>query len=164
MMSDPDRSIADRVTLRPAAVPDDEDFLRELYFDTRDDLDGMFADEDLKRNLLLMQHRGQIQTYARQFPDASNHVVELDGEPIGRLMVDRQPGSIRCIDISLIPEKRGNGIGSFLLKNLLDECAEKGVPCTLHVLITNPARRLYERLGFRVEEDDGTRFFMRWNG
>lgn len=158
------KSIAERVTLRPAEFPDDEDFLRELYFASRDDLDEIFGKGDLKRNLLSMQHRGQTQTYGRHFPGASNDIVELDGRRIGRLMVDRQADSIRCIDISLMPETRSCGIGSFLLKRLLSECTEKGLPCVLHVLNANRARVLYERLGFRVEEDDGARSFMRWNG
>jgi GNAT superfamily N-acetyltransferase len=67
-------------------------------------------------------------------------------------------------DISLVPEFRNRGIGTFLLNELLGECEAKGLPCELKVLKTNRARLLYDKLGFRVEGDDGVRLHMRWVG
>lgn len=149
--------------MRSVLLKADEEFLRGLYRDSRSDLDGVFHDEDQQRQLIDIQYRGQTLTYARDFPDASHNIIELDGRPIGRVMVDRQPAFIQLVDLSLVREYRGIGIGTCVLKGLLAECAIKGVPCLLQVLKTNQARDLYERLGFRVEGDDGARFLMRWN-
>lgn len=143
-------------------MPDDDAFLQELYFTTRDDLDGIFPDEEQKRQLLLIQYKGQTLTYANQFPDASHDVIELDGEPVGRLMVSRQRDAVQCVDISLRPEMRNIGIGTIVLRDLLAESTSRGLPCVLQVLKANPARHLYERLGFTIEGDDGMRFFMKW--
>jgi ribosomal protein S18 acetylase RimI-like enzyme len=47
--------------------------------------------------------------------------------------------------VSVLPETRGRGIGGKLIKRSIAEC-EGDVK--LHVEYENPAKRLYERLGF----------------
>lgn len=163
MTSTAEKSILDRLVLKPVVLPDDDEFLRDLYFLSRNDINMNFPGEEVKQDLLLMQYRGQMLTYQQQFPAASHDIVELDERPIGRLMIDRQPEAIRVVDISLIPEKRNMGIGTSLLKRVLAECSEKSLYCVLQVLAFNRARALYERLGFRVEGNDGIRLTMRWN-
>ena len=59
------------------------------------------------------------------------------------------------MDIALLPEHRGNGVGSSLLRDLLAEADADGKRVTIHVERLNPALRLYERLGFSVAEDKG---------
>ena len=60
------------------------------------------------------------------------------------------------------PGLRGRGIGTGLLKDLLAEAAEKGRPVRLKVVLTNPARRLYERQGFIGLGNDGVYEQMEW--
>jgi ribosomal protein S18 acetylase RimI-like enzyme len=64
------------------------------------------------------------------------------------------------LDICLVPEMRGNGIGSWLLENVVEQAARLAAPVTLHVAVGNPARRLYERIGFRVVTQDPLNLFM----
>ena len=156
------QSIRDRLVLRPVTHPEDDAFLRELYFATRGDLGAMPVPEELKRDLLLMQYDSQTVAYAQQYPNASHEIVEIDDRPVGRLMIDRRPRSVCIVDISLIPERRNEGIGTSLLRQVMDECSEKELACELQVVVSNPARRLYERLGFREEDNDGVRLSMRW--
>lgn len=56
----------------------------------------------------------------------------------------------QLIQIQLAPEVQGRGIGEALIRRLVDEARSAGAALTLHVLHANPARRLYERLGFRI--------------
>ncbi|MFI4986167.1 MAG: GNAT family N-acetyltransferase [Alphaproteobacteria bacterium] len=56
---------------------------------------------------------------------------------------------------------RGQGIGTELVKGLIEEAASDGRAVTLGVVKTNPALRLYERLGFRTMHDDERKFYMR---
>ena len=77
----------------------------------------------------------------------------VDGEPAGRLYVHRGESEIRIVDIALLPEHRGDGVGSALLRDLLAEADADGKRVTIHVERLNPALRLYERLGFAVAED-----------
>jgi predicted GNAT family acetyltransferase len=64
------------------------------------------------------------------------------------------------MDIALVPEHRGTGVATRLLGELLDEGAEDGKKVSVHVELQNPARRLYERLGFVPVEERGAYLFM----
>ncbi len=100
-----------------------------------------------------------------QFPDARNCVIELDGQAIGRLLVNRDETEIRLIDIAVLPEFRGFGAGKILIESLQREAETAGKPLGLRVLATNAsATRLYERLGFVVIENNQTHLTMRWRG
>ena len=77
------------------------------------------------------------------------------GAPAGRLYVDRLAAEIRVVDIALLPEFRGRGIGRALLEDILAEGERRGLPVTIHVEQGNRARALYERLGFEQVSDTG---------
>jgi len=64
------------------------------------------------------------------------------------------------VDIALLPEHRGNGVGTRLLDDLLDEGDAGAKSVTIHVERMNPALRLYERLGFALAEDKGVYLFL----
>ena len=87
-------------------------------------------------------------------------MVESEGRPAGRLYVHRRPAEIRILDISLLPEHRGQGIGGALLRDLITEAEGIGQPVSIHVEKQNPALRLYQRLGFVEAGDTGAYLFM----
>lgn len=107
-----------------------------------------------KAAFLAQQFAAQTSHYARQYPGMSADVVVLAGEPAGRLLVARSDDEILVVDISLLPAFRGRGVGTALLRGLLDEAAAGRRLC-VHVEMDNPARRLYERLGFRPVSEHG---------
>jgi GNAT superfamily N-acetyltransferase len=151
-----------RVKLRPVC-PEDRSWLLHLYATTRSaELALMPWDEATKQAFLTLQYEAQRLDYRARFPEASFDVVEWDGEPVGRLYVDRSGGETHLIDITLLPDHQGRGLGSTLLKSLLQESAATGHPVTLHVQARNPARRLYERLGFETVVDEGVYRLMLW--
>jgi ribosomal protein S18 acetylase RimI-like enzyme len=78
------------------------------------------------------------------------------------LYVARWDREIRIMDIALLPEHRGSGIGSKLLRELQDEARAAGKTLSIHVERFNPALRLYERLGFQQVEDKGVYLLMSW--
>mgnify|MGYP002641344995 CR=1 FL=1 len=148
-------------TLRPA-TDDDRPFLLNVYASTRErEMERVPWDYDQKASFLLMQFEAQDAHYRQHYPEASFDVVEADGEPVGRLYVSRWDEEIRIVDIALLPSARGHGLGSQLLADLLRESAEAGKAVSIHVEKENPARRLYERLGFREVEDRGVYLLMR---
>jgi ribosomal protein S18 acetylase RimI-like enzyme len=138
--------------------------LRRVYASTRQDELGQVPWSDAeKQAFLAMQFDAQDRHYRAHFPGARFDVVERNGTAIGRLIVDRGEDEIRLLDIALLPEHRGVGAGSALLRELLAEAAAQSKRVTIHVERANPARRLYERLGFRVESDeDAIYLFMAW--
>jgi ribosomal protein S18 acetylase RimI-like enzyme len=108
-----------------------------------------------KEAFLRMQFSAQDAWYHDQMPDASYQVVLVDGEPAGRLYVDRRDGEIRIVDIALLPQHRGRGLGTTLLREILAEADAAGKPVTIHVERFNRALGLYERLGFAQVDDQG---------
>jgi ribosomal protein S18 acetylase RimI-like enzyme len=110
-----------------------------------------------------MQFDAQDREYRRHNPEGSFDVVEVDGRPAGRLYVDRRPGDIRIVDISLLPEFRGAGVGGWLIGRLMEEAAASRRKVSIHVEIHNRAARLYARLGFAVAADLGVYRRMEWS-
>jgi ribosomal protein S18 acetylase RimI-like enzyme len=136
------------IDLRPAG-PDDAEFLYRVYASTRsEELAPLGWSAEQTEAFLRMQFRAQDTYYRQHYPDAAFDVVLVGGAPAGRLYVDRWPAEIRIVDISLLPEFRRAGVGTALLTRLLAEADTAGVPVSIHVEAYNPARRLYERLGF----------------
>ena len=146
--------MAHRITLRPIG-PEDDQFLAVLYASTREHELGQvpWSTQD-KASFLRMQFDARHRHYATHYPRARSDLVLADGTPIGRLIVDRSPGEIRVIDVALVSAWRNRGIGGGLLRDLIAESDSSGRPITISVERFNPARRLYERLGFEVIADD----------
>jgi len=150
------------VSFRPVE-PGDGEFLQSLYASTREAEMALVPWSDKEKEAFLrMQFEAQDKYYREQFRDAEFSVMKLAGRPIGRLYVDRREDEIRIIDIALLPEHRGKGIGSRVMKSLLDEGKNSGKPVRIHVEKNNPALRLYHRLGFTKIEDRGVYDLMEW--
>ena len=146
--------------LRPV-TPADRPFLSTVYASTRtEELAPLPWTDDQKAAFLQHQFEAQDQHYRTTYQDTSYDVILIDGEPAGRLYVGRWPGEIRVVDIALLPAHRDRGIATTLLRDLIAEADAAGKPLTIHVERTNPARALYERLGFRVAADRGVYLFM----
>jgi ribosomal protein S18 acetylase RimI-like enzyme len=160
-MADKNYKTINGIELRPVVMPDDEIFLRDLYFSTRDDLNLLPLDESQKQALIGMQYAAQKQQYDVQHPRAEHDLIMRDGLPVGRLLVDRAPDLVYLIDISLLPASRGRGVGTAIMNALADEAGNAGADFGLHVLKTNPAARLYFRAGLTVTGDDGLYLEMR---
>lgn len=143
-MSAPAPSIA----LRPAEEGD-RAFMLRVYAGTREpELEAAGMPREQWAPFVEHQFEAQSRHY-ETYEDTSFEVVLVDGEPVGRLIVARWPGELRVVDVALLPEHRGRGIGGGLLRELIEEAEERGVKVSVHVERFNPAQRLYARLGFR---------------
>lgn len=151
-----------------AAGPDDEAFLAKVYASTRAAEMALvpWSDEE-RRSFLCMQHRAQHTDYHGRYPDASFDLVVLRAQAVGRLYLHRGDREHRVIDIAILPEFQGQGIGTRLLGGVLAGAQAAEVPVRLHVEDGNPAAGLYRRLGFidiPAAEDEGFHFYheMEW--
>ena len=141
-------------------TPEDEPFLLEVYASTRiEELEGFGWDDDQKRAFIRMQFLARERT----LPQTDDRIILLNGQPIGRMMVDRNEAAIRLRDIEVLTEHRNAGVGSRLIQDLIKEAAAASKPVQLHVLASSPAVRLYKRLGFRQTGDDGAYLEMEWS-
>lgn len=137
------------LTLRPSTA-EDQPFLFRVYAHTRaPELEHVPWTAEEKTAFCAQQFLAQDEDYRSRYVGARFLVVEADGEPAGRLYVGEADGELRILDVALLPEWYGRGIGTHLLTGLLAEAREKGLTAVLHVEHFNEgARRLYDRLGF----------------
>lgn len=148
--------------LRPIG-PEDDAFLARVYASSRaEELAVTGWSEQRKADFCRSQFDAQTEYYAANYPEASFQIIERDGWPVGRLYVARWKKEIRIVDITLLPEFRGSGIGTRLLRELQVEASTTGKSLTIHVERFNRALTLYRRLGFQQVEDKGVYLLMRW--
>lgn len=151
------------ISLRPI-TPEDVSFLAAVYASTRwDELAPTGWSDAEKAVFCRRQFDAQSAHYRENYPDAAFQIIEEEGRGIGRLYVARWEREIRIVDISLLPEFRGAGLGTQLLRELQEEARSAGKSLTIHVERFNPALRLYQRLGFQEIEDKGVYLLMRWS-
>jgi ribosomal protein S18 acetylase RimI-like enzyme len=149
------------ITLRPATDAD-YDFMRQLYESTRAEEMTRFPFDEAQRKVFLdQQFAAQFEHYGIHYPTCERNIVERDGVQVGRFWIDEWRDQIRIVDIALVAECRGSGIGSQLLHQVIDRATAAGKPVTIHVEAFNPARRLYQRLGFEKVDTNGVYFLMR---
>jgi GNAT superfamily N-acetyltransferase len=148
--------------LRPQRE-EDRDFLERLYCSVRDvEIAPLDWPEEAKRAFLADQFRLQTAHYQKHYWDAEFLILEQNGEPVGRLYVFRGPHDLRVVDISLLPQIRGGGVGGALLKAVQAEAKAAGKTASIHVEMFNPAQNLYRRLGFKEVHEDGPYWLMEW--
>lgn len=147
-----------------AAASGDEPFLINLFATTRsDELAALAWNPAQAEMFIAMQYRAQLQNYQATYPEAENKIILLNDQPVGRILVDRGAAEFLLVDISLLPEHRNAGTGGGLIRDLLLEAAAASKPVKLYVVNYNPARRLYDRLGFSPIADDGMYVEMMWS-
>ena len=101
-----------------------------------------------------MQFNAQQGWYQQAYPQADHQIIFAADQPIGRILVVQEENSTRLVDIALLPEYRGRGIGTQLIGHLIEQVTKAGSVVRLSVLRTNPAIHLYERLGFVKTSED----------
>jgi ribosomal protein S18 acetylase RimI-like enzyme len=150
----------DETRLRPV-TDEDRAFLIDLYGSVREpELARVPWDGATKRAFVEQQFNAQDVAYRGNYPGATLDLIEVDGRPAGRLYVHRGPSDIRIMDIALAPAYRGHGIGGRLLQALIAEADESGRKLSIHVEQQNPARSLYDRLGFLPAGEHGVYVLM----
>ncbi len=155
--------MSDEYSLRPV-TPEDKALLRTIFASSWNRAFGQLAlPAESKELVLHQQFESQHQSYFSQYPNAHYDLIYCGENPAGRLYVDRGAESIDLIDITLLPDFRGRGIGSEIIRDLLVEAREVRKPVTLHVEHWNfAAHRLYQRLGFSDLVDIGSHWKMKW--
>ena len=149
--------------LRPVSDNDDQ-FLLSVYASTREEeLSQAEWAEGQKEMFLRWQFDTQRREYSARFPNADYHVILVDERPAGRIWVGSDEEQIRLLDIALLPEFQNRGVGTTLLRRLMDQAAREGKALRHMVFVlNNDAHRFYERLGFRIIDDLGAYKHMEW--
>lgn len=151
------------LNLRPVTLEDDP-FLLSVYASTRaDELAQVEWGPGQQEAFVKWQFEMQRREYEARFPDAEYNVIEIKGQPVGRIWIGRSDDEIRLLDIALLPEFQNRGAGTLLVNHLIDEARSSGKRLRHMVFVLNDnADRFYERLGFVVIDDLGGHKHMEW--
>lgn len=143
------RAAAPAIGLRPVDALADHELLVATYASTRaEELASVPWTDPEKDAFIRMQFAAQGSHWREQRPATAWLVIVVDGKDAGRICIDRSGHEIRIVDLALLPDQRNRGVGTRLVRELLDEGAAAGVPVTIHVECRNRARTLYDRQGF----------------
>jgi ribosomal protein S18 acetylase RimI-like enzyme len=151
------------VALRPVG-PADHDLLLELYGSTRaQELALVPWTSEQQQLFVRSQFAAQQAHYAEKYPAASRDIIMSNGRSVGQLYVGRLDQEIRIVDITILPAERNSGIGTYLIKQILDEAKRAGKLARIYVEEFNPSLRLFERLGFSVSAQHGMHLLLEWS-
>jgi GNAT superfamily N-acetyltransferase len=148
------------LVLRPA-LPLDLELLAAIYATTRTDEMNLVAwSPEQKKAFTDSQSRLQESHYATHYPEAERLLVEREGSVIGRIYVDCSGSDARLMEITILPELRRHGTGTLIIGEFIRWTDSMRHDASLHVEPFNPAKRIYERMGFAVRETVGIYEFM----
>jgi ribosomal protein S18 acetylase RimI-like enzyme len=135
-----------------SAVRADRGFLFDLHRSTmREYIEPIWGwDEDLQRRI-----------FKERLGLENVRVVLVEGHAAGMVKVTQTPDEMFLARIEIAPTHQRRGIGTAIIREVLEDAHRQKLPVTLEVLHGNPARGLYERLGFRIVDENDERCFMR---
>jgi RimJ/RimL family protein N-acetyltransferase len=144
----------------PPITRSDEAFLFALYASTRaDEMTFVPWNAEQKTAFLQSQFQAQHQHYTSKYPHGKFQIIQLDDQKIGRLYVCELEDEVRIIDLTILPEFRGQGFGTEIIMGILHK-AEKPVQIYLE---SNQSINLFKRLGFEIVSDEGLYQLWHWN-
>jgi RimJ/RimL family protein N-acetyltransferase len=155
-------SPAGKLTLRPERE-EDRDFRYQLFCDSRQPEFKLLLTPPVYQQVMAHQFHAQTVSYRNQFPHARFDIIELAGAPIGRIVVDRPGNMLHLVDQAIVPGHRNQGIGTAIMRALMEEARAANIPVRLEVASENdPSMRLYLRLGFIPVEHVPLYIGMEW--
>ncbi len=131
--------------------PEDFDYCERLYF----------AEMERINRELKLDRAVQVASFRRQWDVTQVRIITLDGADIGWLQSTTRDGAFFLGQLFVEAPRQRRGIGTAVMNHLIDEATRTRQSMTLGVVKSNPAKRLYERLGFRVTHEDDRKFYMR---
>lgn len=135
---------------------------------TSEDIDVLFGIHRAAMRAYVEQAYGpwdeawQAAFFRDHFDTAVRRAVQADGASIGFVDVIEREDDVWISELVLDPAWHNRGIGTELLRGAMGIAMARGVPARLQVLQVNPARRLYERLGFVEHGVTATHYLMEW--
>lgn len=135
-----------------AAGASDHDFLKQLHHAA--------YREVVMRQFSRWVESDQDTWFEKGLSEATFEVIEKDGRPVGALAVQQAPDHLFLMELQILPDCQHHGIGTAVLRSLLERAAALELPVRLRVLHQNRARTLYERHGFVVTGATETHYLM----
>ncbi len=140
----------------------DQDFRYRLFCDSQPPEFALLAPAAFEQ-VMTQQFHAQTLSYLAQFPEARFDIIELSGERIGRIVVDRPGAVLHVIDLAIAPQWRCRGTGTAIVHALTDEAQAAGVPVRIEAASESDfSLPFYRRLGFMPVETAPFRIVLEW--
>ena len=135
-----------------ATSASDHDFLKQLH-------------HAAYREVVTRQFGGWVESdqdawFEKGLSEAAFEVIEKDGRLVGALALQQAPDHLFLMELQILPDCQQQGIGTAVLRSVLERAAALALPVQLRVLHQNRARALYERHGFVVTGATETHYLM----
>lgn len=151
-----------QISLRRVAA-DDREFLLRVYAASREiELSVLPFDEAQKRTFCEHQLDAQTNYYEEKYPDATHDLIVVGDEPVGRAYIDRGDKLISILDLAVLTEHRKKGVGTQIVKSLMDEAGLSGKRVGVYVETFNPSQKFFRELGFELVESDEMNLYFEW--
>ncbi|MDO9414089.1 MAG: GNAT family N-acetyltransferase [Pseudolabrys sp.] len=140
-------------------------FLMQVYASTRAyELESVPWSDAQKQAFIAHQFNAQRHHYRTSIPACVFQVIEHQGAGIGRLYLEPRETMIYIVDIALLPEHCGRGLGTAILRALQATAGGGGGGGGVNIMVEklNPALRFYQRLGFTDVADHDVYLEMEW--
>jgi ribosomal protein S18 acetylase RimI-like enzyme len=154
MGKESDHTFEQVATTRRQAAPEDTDLARAMHHAAYKDV--------VEQQFGTFEEVVQDVFFAKSWKPETHEFILVNGEIVGYCSVEHHSHEIFVHELVLSPEHQGKGIGSNVLKDVLEEATQKELPVRLQVLKANKARELYQKLGFREYEETDTHFKMEY--
>lgn len=139
-----------KINFRPA-TPDDLLFARDLYLESSRWLIEHYFGWDERR---------EHEKFPNQFDAARSQIILIDDQDSGWLQTEETDANIEVGSLYIVKDLRGQGLGTRILSGIMNDAAATGKTVTLSTAKINPAKALYERLGFRIIREEERKFFF----
>lgn len=150
------------INLRPER-DEDQEFRYRLFCNSRPAEFALLLPPPAFQKIMRFQFEAQSTSYRAEFPRARFDIIELGSRPIGRIVVDRPGTKLHIVDQAIVPALRNRGVGTAIMRTLMEEARLARVPLRLKVASSNdPSLRLYRRLGFMPTETAPLYIELEW--
>jgi Acetyltransferases len=151
-----------KISLRPV-TPEDESLLFTIYCSGRAEEMASVPWTDAQREAFLrLQFNAQTNYYRDYYAGSEHSIILFNGIEVGRIQVVQDETQIHILDITVLTQYRGQGIGTPIIKSIMDRAAASSLPVIIYVETFNPSASLFRRLGFIVKDDDNLNFLFEW--
>ncbi len=142
------------ITRRPA-VEADTDFARAVHHRAYRDV--------AVRQFGAWDEKAQDEFFKGDWAPAEFEIILCDSVPCGYMCVEERDTDLHVRELVILPKYQGKGIGSRLLRGVIDRAKVRQVPVRLGTHHANRAVELYRRLGFREYDRTGSHILMEWS-
>ncbi|MDO3410554.1 GNAT family N-acetyltransferase [Saccharibacillus sp. CPCC 101409] len=147
------------------SAAEEQRFLYKVYADSRrEEMESWGWNKEQRAWFLQMQYEFRRRSYEMRYEKPEVYVIGANGQRAGQVTTAAQDGMLWIVDIAVLSPFRNHGIGTRVIRDLQTQAARQRLRVGLHVRLDNPAaRRLYERLRFRVESASELDVVMEWS-